>query len=147
MDPSPSPAADGSSSIEIEVRVRYPECDPIGVAHHSVYAVWMEIARTDLLRRQGTPYSELEKQGVFFVVARMTIRYRRPARYDDLLRVIATHQPGESIKVEHTYEIRRGSELLADASTTLVCVDREGRPRRIPEGIFTTSRDREEASP
>lgn len=134
-----------TASIDIELRVRYPECDPIGVVHHSVYAIWMEIARTDLLRQQGTPYSELEKKGIFFVVARMQIRYRKPARYDDLLRVRATHLPGESIKVEHTYEIRRvsdgqgnsaGDELLADASTTLVCVDRNGRPQRIPDGTF-----------
>jgi len=124
------------AEIEVKLRVRYPECDPIGVAHHSVYAVWMEIARTELLRRRGTPYSELEKRGIFFVVARMQIRYRKPARYDDALRVIARHLPRQSIKVEHEYEIYRNNELLADAATTLVCVDRAGRPQRIPEDIF-----------
>ncbi len=123
------------SQIEIQVRVRYPECDPIGVAHHSVYPVWMEIARTELLRQQGTPYSELERRGIFFVVARMQISYRKPARYDDLLRVIARHLPRQSIKVEHDYKIYRNDELLADASTTLVCVDADGRPRRIPEDL------------
>ena len=49
--------------IEVPVRVRYVECDPMNVAHHSVYPVWLEIARTDLLRRRGNAYRDLEVAG------------------------------------------------------------------------------------
>ncbi len=123
---------------EIEVQVRYIECDPMSVAHHSVYPVWLELARTQWLRDRGMPYSELEQQGVLFVVARMSIRYRKPARYDDVLLVrvwLAKGGKPSRVKVDQEYEIRRGDELLATAETTLVCVDRQGKPQAIPAQI------------
>ena len=119
----------------IRVRVRYVECDPMNVAHHSVYPVWLEAARTELLRTQGEAYRDLESAGVYFVVARMSLRYRRPARYDDVLEVQVRARPSAGVKVEHEYEIRRDHELLATAVTTLVCVDREGKLRPIPEAL------------
>jgi acyl-CoA thioester hydrolase len=122
--------------IDIEIRVRYTECDPMGVVHHSIYPVWMEIARTDLLRRRGKAYRELEAAGVFFVVARMSLRYKRPARYDDILRVHCETLPCAGVKVEHRYEVFRGTELLTTAETTLVCVDRAGKVQPIPAGIM-----------
>ncbi len=77
---------------DMTVRVRYAECDPQNVVHHASYPVWLEMARTELLREQGVVYRELEASGVMFVVARLSVRYRRPARYDDTLtvRVIAS---------------------------------------------------------
>ena len=132
-DPSPPSPID---SIDVEVRVRYGECDPMNVAHHSVYPIWMEMARTEMLRRRGRAYRALEEEGVHFVVARMGLRYRKPARYDDLLRVHADTLPVTGVKVEHRYRIFRGADLLVDAETTLVCVDGSGRPIRIPPGIL-----------
>jgi acyl-CoA thioester hydrolase len=120
---------------DLEVRVRYNECDPMGVAHHSAYPVWLEIARTDMLRRSGRAYCQLEEQGIFFVVVRLTVRYLRPARYDDILRVRAAVSSG-TVKIEHEYTIHRSDELIAEALTTLACVDRNGRPQRIPPGVF-----------
>lgn len=123
------------AQAQVEVRVRYHECDPMGVAHHAVYPVWLEIARTELLRERGLAYRACEERGIFFVVARMSLRYRRPARYDDLLRVVVRARPSAGVKVEHDYEILRGDESLTTASTTLVCVDRDGRLMPIPPGI------------
>lgn len=124
---------------EIELRVRYSECDSMGVAHHSTYPVWLEIARTELLRQTGRPYEQLERQGVLFVVAKLSVRYKRPAKYDQLLRVTVQGPPSTSpsqVKIDHQYEIRYESELLTTASTTLVCVDRDGKLQAIPDGIF-----------
>lgn len=129
------------SAIEIEVRVRYPECDPAGVAHHGVYPIWLELARTELLRHNGMPYAALEADGVKFVVARMCIRYRRPVRYDDLLRVRTWIATSARAKVDHEYEIHCGPHLVATAQTTLVCVDGNGRPRPIPEGVMPVDED------
>lgn len=116
----------------VEVRVRYVECDPMNVAHHGAYPTWLEIARTELLREQGVSYREMEAQHVYFVVARMSLRYRRPARYDDVLRVHVEALPGAGVKLEHRYEVRRDGELLTTAETTLVCVDDQGKPRPVP---------------
>lgn len=125
-----------STETTIQVRVRYAECDPMNVAHHSVYPVWFEQARTELLREQGEAYRQLEAAGVFFVVARLNLRYRKPARYDDELSVRVVARPSAGVKVEHDYEVRRGDELLTTGSSTLVCVDRDGRLRPIPEGLI-----------
>lgn len=120
----------------VPIRVRYTECDPMRVAHHASYPVWMEIARTELLREQGACYRDCEEAGVFFVVARMSIRYRRPAKYDDQIVVHVTGLPCAGVKVEHTYEIRRGDELLATAETTLVCTNTEGKAVPVPPGLL-----------
>lgn len=122
--------------IEVPIRVRYVECDPMNVAHHSVYPTWFEIARTDLLRRRGNAYRDLEAAGVMFVVARMSLRYHKPAYYDDEITVICEAKPSVGVKVEHTYEVRRGETLLTTGETTLVCVDRDGKLKPIPKDLF-----------
>ena len=120
------------SRSQIQVRVRYAECDPQGVVHHSVYPLYLEMARTELLRDNGMVYREQEAQGIYFVVARLNIRFRRPARYDDVLTVhVELLRCGASI-VEHRYEIHRDDELIAEAETTLACTGSDGRPRRVP---------------
>jgi acyl-CoA thioester hydrolase len=123
----------------VQTRVRYAECDPQNVAHHSAYVIWLEMARTELLRQRGIAYRQLEAAGVLFVVVRLNIRYRRPAFYDDVLDIhvrelVEARRKSGSIKLEHTYEIVRDGELLARADTTLACVDRQGKLQRIPEG-------------
>ncbi len=128
--------SDPERVIEVPVRVRYCECDPMNVAHHSVYPVWFEIARTDLLRQRGNAYRDLEAAGVFFVVARMSLRYHKPAKYDDELLIICKAQPSAGVKVEHTYEVRRGNDLIATGQTTLVCVDKDGKLKPIPGNLF-----------
>ena len=122
--------------LELSVRVRYCECDPMGVAHHSVYAVWFEMARTEMLRRDAVSYAECEARGVFFVVAKLTTRFRRPVRYDDVLRVRVALEPSGRIKLDHTYEVFRDDELVATGESTLVCVNRDGRPTPIPADIL-----------
>ncbi len=128
-----------STATTVTVRVRYPECDPMGVAHHSVFPVWLEVARTELLREQGLAYRDLEARGICFVVARMSLRYRRPAHYDDELTIHVAVETSAGIKIVHHYRIERAGELLATAETTLACVDAAGRPRPIPETLLSAT--------
>lgn len=117
------------------IRVRYPECDPMGVAHHATYPVWFEIGRTEMLRASGGNYRDLEAAGVFLAVVRLEVRYRRPARYDDELRLETNLLVAGPVKIEHAYRLFRGDELLAEAATTLACLDRDGRARALPESL------------
>lgn len=115
----------------------------MGLAHHSVYPVWLELARCEMLRAQGQPYSVLEPAGVCFVVARMSLRFRRPARYDELIRVSVrpapeSGAPRRRIKLDHLYDITRGDDLLATAATTLVCTNPDGTPRAVPDDVLPT---------
>ena len=72
-------------SDEITVRVRYAETDRMGLLHHANYLVYFEQGRTELLRSQGLAYKDLEDQGYLLVITKMEVRYRVPARYDDLV--------------------------------------------------------------
>lgn len=109
----------------------------MNIAHHSVYPVWFEMARTELLRQQGEVYRELEAEGVLFVVARLSVRYHRPALYDDELTVHVKAMPSAGVKIEHEYKVLRGDETLTGGQTTLACVDRNGKLRAIPEALAT----------
>lgn len=132
-EPAPTDRVD---QVTVPIRVRYAECDPMQIAHHASYPVWMEIGRTELLRAQGANYRDCEASGVFFAVARMNIRYKRPARYDDELSLEVIGLPCEGVKVEHRYRLKRGNELLMTADTTIVCVTAEGKAVPVPEGLL-----------
>jgi acyl-CoA thioester hydrolase len=120
---------------EIEIRVRYKEADPMGFLHHTYYFVYFEMGRTELLRAAGGNYRRMEEEGVFLVVVKAECRYRRPARYDDLLRLKTTVARATAAKLEHRYELFREDELLAVGQTTLACVDGQGKARRMPDWI------------
>lgn len=122
---------------EVEIRVRYQETDAMGVLHHANYFTYFEIGRTELLRAEGHRYRDVEAAGVFMVVVKIAAHYRRPARYDDLLRLRTITQRVTAAKIEHAYELYRGDELLATGESTLACVDGEGRVVRVPQWLRT----------
>jgi len=128
---SPSPAGD------IEVRVRYAEVDAMGVLHHSRYWVFFEMGRTELLRRAGVSYRDLEARGVFFVVAKCAARFLAPARYDDELVLSTRITRMGAARIDHAYELKRKADgvLVATAETTIACVDRTGQIIAIPDFI------------
>jgi acyl-CoA thioester hydrolase len=121
-------------SHTIEIVPRYAETDKAGVVHHSVYPVWFEMGRTELLRANGIAYKDLEEAGIAFVVAHMSIKYRRPAMYDEKLQLETECSAVTAGKVEHSYRLTRISDgmLLAEGTTVLARVDASGKVRRIP---------------
>jgi acyl-CoA thioester hydrolase len=119
----------------MQIRVRYCECDPMGVAHHSVYPVWFEMGRTELLRESGLRYRDLEEQGAFLAVVDLSVRYRSPARYDDQLELLTQLSRMSRVRIEHEYTLTRDGLILATASTTLACLDGEGRLQPVPERL------------
>lgn len=120
---------------EIEIRVRYQETDAMGVLHHANYFTYFEMGRTELLRANGHNYRTIEEGGIFMVIVDVSCRYRRPARYDDVLRLRTRLKRATPAKIEHEYELFRGDELLAEARSVLACVDREGRLSRVPDWL------------
>jgi len=124
-------------SHTITIVPRYAETDKAGVVHHSVHPVWFEMGRTELLRANGLAYKDLEQAGVFFVVAELRIKYRRPAQYDEKLHLETTCSAVTAGKVEHSYKLTRCCDgaILAEGSSILACVNAEGKIRRIPKGL------------
>src|SRR5262245_16658204 len=127
-----------STNHDMTFRVRYSECDPMGVAHHSAYPVGLEMGRTELLRpSRSINYRDLEARGMFLAVVKLEVRYKLPARYDDVLMLRTKLVNAGHVKIEHEYELYRDSILIATASTMLACLDRDGRPRELPAELRT----------
>lgn len=123
---------------ETRTRVRYVETDQMGVVYHANYLVYFEIGRTEYMREIGLPYSTVEKEGLFFAVSEAQCSFRASARYDDVI-VVRTHvQELTLVRLTFAYDVRKdeaGGEgkRLADGSTVLVCLNRDGKPTRIPD--------------
>jgi acyl-CoA thioester hydrolase len=119
-------------SGEIAIRVRYAETDRMGLLHHANYLVYFEQGRTELLRPLGLSYRDMEDQGFFLVLHKIEVKYHRPARYDDELMLRTSVSRVTPVRVEHRYELFRDKELLAVGSSTLACVNREGKLQPLP---------------
>ena len=120
-------------SGDITIRVRYAETDRMGLLHHANYLVYFEQGRVELLRAQGRSYRDLEDAGFLLVLTKVEVRYRRPVHYDDLLTVRTTVVRTTSVRIDHRYEVLRDGVLVAEGSSTLACVDRDGNPQALPE--------------
>src|SRR4051794_23982886 len=120
---------------EIQVRVRYAETDRMGLLHHANYLVYFEQARTELLRDQGRSYKDLEDAGFLLVLSKVEVKYRSPAYYDDLLTIRTTVTRTSPIRLEHRYEVFREGKPVAEGSTTLACVNREGKLQPMPDWL------------
>jgi len=121
--------------MDLEIRVRYQETDAMGVLHHANYFTYFEMGRTELLRTTGRTYREIEESGILMVIVKIGCNYKRPARYDDVLRLRTTTVRVGAAKIEHEYQMFRGEELLCEGHSTLACVDRDGKVTRVPEWL------------
>ena len=123
------------NEYSLPIRVRYCETDAMGCLHHSHFINYFEQGRTELLRAQGGCYRDIEEAGLYLVVVRLQCSYHAPARYDDLLTLITRVDNVSAVKIEHSYKLLRGDQLLASATSTLACVDRGGKVARLPDSI------------
>lgn len=129
------------SAFHWSARVYWEDTDAGGVVYYANYLRFLERARTEWLRARGHAQTELAADpGVLFAVAEVNIRYRRPARLDDLLVISCQPAPEGAATLVFAQQIRRDSaagELLAEASVRVVCVGAgDFRPRRLPREIF-----------
>ena len=124
-----------SDCHEIDIRVRYQETDGQRRVHHANFLTYFEMGRTEMLRAQGRTYREFEDAGLFMVVSEASVRYHAPADYDDLLRLRTRVEKVGAAHIKHAYEVVRSGTIVVTGSTTVVCVDREGRVRRLPDWL------------
>ncbi len=118
------------------IRVRYAETDQMGVVHHGNYFTWFEVGRVEYCRQLGLDYKRMETDDdSFIVVVEASCRYRRPARYDDLLTVRTRLTESRRRTMRFAYEIFRqdSGEQLATGETFHVICDRLGQPKSLPE--------------
>jgi acyl-CoA thioester hydrolase len=114
--------------------VYFEDTDTAGVVYYANYLKFMERARSDMIRAVGIDQAEmLRGEGSAYFVTHVDIRYRRPARLAEDLRVISSVQQVRASSVDIQQRVMRGDELLSDASVTAAFLDRDGRPRRQPK--------------
>lgn len=118
-----------------QVTVRYAETDMMGIVYHGSYLPWFEIGRTTLLKEHGLPYRQLEAEGYFLPVLELSLKYVRPALYDDIVTIITTMAEKPTLRIRLSYEVLRDDTLLATGQTVHSFIDRQGRPVRPPIGF------------
>jgi acyl-CoA thioester hydrolase len=120
---------------ETSIRVRYAETDRMGLLHHANYLIYLEQARTEMLRQQGFAYRDLEDQGFCLVITKIEVKYRQAIHYDDVVTIRTTVERTTFVRIDHRYEMYCNGRLAAEATSTLACVDREGKPQALPEAL------------
>jgi acyl-CoA thioester hydrolase len=120
-----------------EIRVRYGETDQMGVVHHSVYALYFEEARTELMRSLGIRYADMERDGVLLPLIEVGARFVRGPRYDDVLVLDSrvTELSRVRVRIEYVIHRKEDGELLARGHSAHACTNEDLRPRRIPEHV------------
>lgn len=117
------------------LRVIFGDTDQMGVVYYGNYMRYFEASRAAYLRALGRSQGDLDAWGVALPVVEAHCRYRRPARYEDLLAVHVDISEVRGASLRFEYTVRRGDEVLADGYTRHAAVDDSGRPRAIPAAL------------
>ena len=106
------------------LRVRYAETDPMKYVYYGIYAEYLEVARVELFRTLGISYNEIENQGIWLPVSEYSIKYLRPALYDEIIEIHTFIKKFPGVRVEFEYEIYNSSkQKITEAKTTLFFLD------------------------
>lgn len=123
---------------EIQIRVRYSETDQMSVVYHGNYVQYFEVGRVEWLRNKGISYKWMEENGVMLPVVSLSMNYKKPAHYDELLTLRTILKNRSTVKIEFDYELyNEKEELLTTGNSILVFVDKKsGRPIVPPQHIL-----------
>lgn len=118
-----------------QVRVRYAETDQMGVAYHANFIVWFEVGRVEMLRAAGFEYKRMEQEDdCHLPVVEVRVRYKSPARYDDVINVKTTLAHVRGPVMQFKYELTTAdSRLIAEGETTHIVVNGQMERRSLPE--------------
>ncbi|UCI08567.1 tol-pal system-associated acyl-CoA thioesterase [Mesorhizobium sp. B1-1-8] len=117
-------------------RVYYADTDFSGVVYHARYLEFLERGRSDYLRFAGVHHTELAEgkhgERIVWVVRRMEIDFRAPARIDDILTIDTRTEGISGARIFMAQQLKRGGEVLVEAKVEAAIIGENGRPRRFP---------------
>lgn len=128
-----------------ELRVRFCETDLMGIVHHASYLAYFEAGRVEWLRRRGVTYAEWAERGMHLPVVEVGVRYRAPARFDDLLLVETKLAELRAVSLKFEYRLLKGTQLLAEGFTKLASIDAKHALYRFPEDVIAILKSPERA--
>ena len=122
--------------FSVKHRVRYSDTDRMDMVYHGSYVPMLEAARVETLREIGWIYSEMEKKGILLPVIDLNLKYKKPARYDQILSIESHVLTPPTSKLIFVFKIKHEGELLVEAQVTLAFVNAStGLPQRSPDGL------------
>ncbi len=125
---------DRTPTRNFTLTVRYAETDAQGVVHHANYLTWFEEGRSEFLRQQGCYYSDMERDGLFVIVASATVEYRAPSYYEDRITIATTLEKGRGRLLEFSYKAtNQNGVLVAEGQTRHLVLDAERRTVSVPD--------------
>ncbi|MBN2120433.1 MAG: YbgC/FadM family acyl-CoA thioesterase [Candidatus Omnitrophica bacterium] len=116
-------------------KIYYHDTDCGGVVYYANYLKYFEEARTELMSKAGLDLSLLQNRGVLFVVRKVEVEYKSPAKYGDILEVSSRIEKLKNVTMTFSQSIARDGQLLVKALTQLVCINKEFSPQPIPEDL------------
>lgn len=102
-----------------EIIVRYAETDKMGIAHHSVYPIWYEAARTEAIKKIGISYTQMEALGIMTPLAELNCKYLLPANYEDILFVKVGISKLTPARVIFEYQVFNDKNKLINTGNTM----------------------------
>jgi acyl-CoA thioester hydrolase len=118
-----------------EIRVIFGDTDQMGVVYYANYLRFFEASRAAYLRAHGRSHKDLDAWGVALPVVEAQCRYKKPARYEDLLAIDVEVDELRGASMRFVYTVRRDGELLAEGMTRHAVIGPDGRPRRVPDEL------------
>ncbi len=139
MPSSSEPVLDPARATSAcELRVRFCETDLMGIVHHGNYLAYMEAGRVDWLHKRGVTYASWAAGGRHLPVVDANVRYRAPARFDEILTIETSLVELRNVSLRFAYRILRDGTLLCEGSTRLACVDDAHKLQRFTDDMLAS---------
>ena len=126
----------------IKIKIYYEDTDAGGVVYYANYLRFMERGRTELLLDKGIDVAEYHDKGYFFPVVHVDIHYRRPAKLGEIIEVSSEVIEMTNASITFKQEIFRNDAVLVEATVKLACINKNGKPQRIPSELASLFSDR-----
>jgi len=109
---------------EYNIKVRYSEIDGMKIVHNSIYQIYFEEARIDLVEKEKYPYSQIENDGLMFPISEVQIKYKNSIFYGETVKVILTCAYIKNYSIKFNYKIiKDNNETACEGYTIHACVD------------------------
>jgi len=123
---------------KLKIKIYYEDTDAGGIVYYANYLKYLERARTEFLLEKGIDVAEYHKKGYLFAVIHVDVNYKRPARLGEIIDVTTEVTELTNVTINLKHQIFRDDTLLVEAYVKVACIDKDGKPRRIPESFKNT---------
>ena len=124
-----------SRNTVLRYRVPYADTDQMGVVYYANYLKYFEMFRSEMMIAAGESYQKMEEHGYALPVIEAVCHYKAPAHFEDILEISGRVAECRGVRVKIECEIRCRGKLLAEGHTVHACINRAGKPAKVPPNI------------